>query len=198
MGGILSTLRQCHRHMKEPYIRNSRWARPLMTIRRAFACTRQISFLIDDLAVLRYYRIQHYPESVSETALRLEQAFADANATNKPSPKLKVPKPSQKSIRGKAKHPIGQAFGNQRTSKESRSSETRSNPQTFLAGKGAKPRTRIAPSHGVDEKNHQLHQHRVPKISQNGRPHASEKDKTDIKPVLSMTEKSVPRLKHQR
>jgi hypothetical protein len=207
MGGILSTLRQCHRHMKEPYIRNSRWARPLMTIRRAFACTRQISFLIDDLAVLRYYRMQHYPESVSETALRLDQAFADAKATDEPSSTLKVPKPSQKSVRGKAKHPIRQAFGHQRTSRKSKSSETRSKPQIFLAGNCAKSRTRIAPSHGVDEKNHQFHQHRLLKISQSSRPHSSEKGQTDIKPVLSIVKKNVsrfnikksgPRLKHQR
>jgi hypothetical protein len=145
MGDMFNTVRHSYRHMKTPCMRMSRWSRPWITINRAFACTRDLGFLIEDLAVLRYYRMQHYPESVSETVLRLDQAFANAYDPRDLSRKLKVPKPRRKSVRGKAIKPIRQASSrnqSKRISIESSKSGTRSKPRTSVTIKRVESRTK--------------------------------------------------------
>jgi hypothetical protein len=60
---------------------SARWWRPQVIQMKAYQSAVQTTFLVDDLAVLRYYRVQHYPKNISQKVFLLDQDFARAHSS---------------------------------------------------------------------------------------------------------------------
>lgn len=157
--------------LKDLFIRAysySIWLQLQQTLDEMYHSSRQILFLTNDLGVLRYYKLQHYPESVLENVIRLDQALAAAIDLTRPFSKRKVPESDQSSVSGRSRTVSGRSFRSRRTSRDLRGSKMVAKPQKVPAKEESESRTGYLFTTGLGGKSYQRGRTRLAKVSQVG------------------------------